>query len=153
MSDYEKERTIHDWMIEWAHYDIEANNQAPDARSNPENDNPYGLLIDREAICTGYAGTFQLFMDLLDIECLTVEGAAYLSTNDHAWNMVRLDGEWYCVDLTWNDPTLESDAEAWDYHMFFNVTSDYMRETEHIWDDEDTPEATGTAYGRSQPAG
>lgn len=37
-------------------------------------DTPYGVLIDRSAMCHGYSSTFQLFMDMLDIECMTVFG-------------------------------------------------------------------------------
>lgn len=145
MSDYDKELAIHDWIIDWAHYDTEVNNRAADARPNPENDNPYGLLIDREAVCYGYCSTFQLFMDMLDIECLTVQGATYRKTNAHAWNMVRLGADWYCVDITWNDPTLEEGA-AWNHHMFFNVTSSYLKRYKHFWDEEAVPEATGRKF-------
>ena len=64
--------------------------------------------------------------------------------------MVRLDGEWYCVDVTWDDPSSWEDVPAnmWDrtHHRFFNVTSDWMRETDHQWEYLYVPEATATAY-------
>lgn len=139
MSDYEKELAVHDWMTQWGRYDPEVQSHAPDASPDPDNDNPYGFLLHQVGICRGYTSTFQLFMDMLDIECITVSGSS--SQDEHAWNMVRLDGEWYCVDVTWDDPTGGSPG-----HLYFNVTSQFLRETNHRWEGDDVPEATATAH-------
>ena len=138
----EQERAIHDYMILTANYDTGALSR--DTEPSPDNDNPYGLLYNHLGICLGYSGTFQLFMDLLGIECITVPGH---STNhsgemeDHAWNMVRLDGEWYCVDTTWDDPIGGTPT-----HRYFNVTSQFLRNNRHIWDETGVPDATSTLY-------
>ena len=145
MTEYEKELEIHDWIVRQAEYDTEANNNSPYAKPDPDNDNPYGLLVRKKAICSGYTSTFQLFMDMLGIECITVNGFARDKNTDHAWNMVRLDGQWYCVDVTWDDPTgLYPQNHV--SHMFFNVTSRQLRESWHIWDESAYPEATATDY-------
>ncbi|MCL2121760.1 MAG: DUF4358 domain-containing protein [Clostridiales bacterium] len=147
MDAYDKELAIHDWIIDWADYDSESLSNAPDAKPDPDNDNPYGLLVGKRAVCMGYTTTFQLFMDMLNIECITVRGAA--SSGEHAWNMVRLDGEWYCVDLTWNDPSRGDQSDAV-RHQYFNVTSDFMRRSRHFWDEGSVPEATaGQLYKES----
>ena len=97
--------------------------------------------------CLGYSTTFQLLMDLCDVECITVVGAAFDSMEDHAWNMVRLDGEWYCVDVTWDDPTMgNGNTNSVVRHRYFNVTSQHMRDTDHQWDYLYVPEATATHY-------
>lgn len=147
MSDYEKELAVHDWMIAWAEYDQAALSSLPGAQPTPDSDNPYGFFTGRAAICTGYTSTFQLLMDLLDIECVTVEGTAYNGTEDHAWNMVRLDGDWYCVDVTWDDPVASFPIPVSSplAHRYFNVTSEYLRQTDHQWDESGVPEAEGTA--------
>ena len=145
-SDYDKELAVHDWMVSHGRYDSNTLSQLPDFQENPNNDNPYGFLVDGVGICLGYTQTFQLFMDLLGIECITVEGAAYNYTADHAWNQVRLDGAWYCVDVTWDDPTTSGTVSERSAHRFFNVTSDHMRSTNHQWDESSVPEAAGTAY-------
>ena len=145
-SDYDRELAVHDWMIAHGRYDNNTLSQLPDFQENPNNDNPYGFLVDGVGICLGYTRTFQLFMDLLGIECITVEGTAYNYTADHAWNQVRLDGEWYCVDVTWDDPTTSGTVSERNAHRFFNVTSEHMRNTNHQWDEVSVPEATGTAY-------
>jgi len=142
MSDYEKELAIHDWIIDWASYDTEAKSNAPNAKPDPDNENPYSVLINKKGICSGFTSTFQLFMDLVDVECITVNGTANYG-NEHAWNMVRIDGEWYCVDVTWNNPTasgnIDPQATA---HRYFNVTSQFMWDSSHRWDRSTTPEAT-----------
>lgn len=146
MSDYEKELAVHDWMIAWAEYDQAALSSLPGAQPTPDSDNPYGFFTGRAAICTGYTSTFQLLMDLLDIECVTVIGAAFGSTEDHAWNMVRLDGDWYCVDVTWDDPVSSTPVSPAAAHMYFNVTSDFMRQFGHQWDEEGVPAAEAGAW-------
>ena len=146
MSDYDKELAIHDWMIAWAEYDQAALSSLPGAQPTPDSDNPYGFFTGRAAICTGYTSTFQLLMDLLDIECVTVEGTAYNGTEDHAWNMVRLDGDWYCVDVTWDDPVSSTPVSPAAAHMYFNVTSDFMRQFGHQWDEEGVPAAEAGAW-------
>lgn len=146
MSDYEKELAVHDWMIAWAEYDQAALSALPGAQPTPDSDNPYGFFTGRAAICTGYTSTFQLLMDLLGIECVTVEGTAYNGTEDHAWNMVRLDGDWYCVDVTWDDPVSSTPVSPAAAHMYFNVTSDFMRQFGHQWDEEGVPAAEAGAW-------
>jgi len=133
MSDYDKELAIHDYITAHYEYDPEELSHDENANPNPNNDNPYGMLVDGVGICKGYTYTFQLFMDMLSITCISIEGTAG-EKNPHAWNMVQLDGKWYCVDVTWDD-TVDGP------HRFFNVTSQYLRETYHQWDESKTPEA------------
>lgn len=136
MTPAERELAIHDWMIDHTDYDR--------AEALPNNQHPYGLLLEGQAICIGYANTFQLFMDLLDIPCITVV------SDTHAWNQVQLDGEWYGVDVTWDDPmgSYEDVPAAGEpaHHTYFNVTGDFLRETGHKWEADGVPEATGTRY-------
>lgn len=136
MSPAEQELAIHDWMIDHTAYD--------ESQALPNRNHPYGLLIEGQVVCMGYANTFQLFMDLLDIPCVTV------TSTTHAWNLVQLDGEWYGVDVTWDDPLGSFvDVPATDepeHHRYFNVTSDFLRQTGHEWDDSTVPEAEGTRW-------
>lgn len=149
MSLWERELAVNDYIVTHAEYDpgeLDSHIGSPD----PDNDNPYGILFAGKGICLGYSSTFQLFMDILGIPCITVHGYAHNRADEHAWNMVQLDGEWYCVDVTWNDPvisggTLDAETALLYYgRQYFNVTSDMLRMTDHQWD-EDVPEATATA--------
>ena len=142
MSDYEKELAVHDWMTGWSSFDMNMFSHAPAVRAEADNRNPYGFFINKSAMCHGYSSTFQLFMDMLDIECITVFGTPGGNGVEHSWNMVRLDGDWYCVDTAWDDPIGGSPC-----HTYFNVTSDYLRSGSiHRWDDTSVPEADGTAW-------
>lgn len=142
MSDYEKELAIHDWIIDNTSYDLEADSKSKNAEPNPNNDNPYGVLIDGTGICSGYSSAFQLFMDMLDIGCITINGTSG-SGGPHAWNMVYIENEWYCIDVTWDDPI--GNLLPWEkdniQHKYFNVTSEYMRKTKHEWIEAAYPEA------------
>ena len=142
MSDYEKELAIHDFITGWSRFDYSVFGRSASDGFTDGSDTPYGVLIDQSAMCHGYSSTFQLFMDMLDIECMTVFGIPGSNGTEHSWNMVNLDGEWYQVDCAWDDPIGGSPC-----HTYFNVTSDYLRRGSiHRWDEASVPEATGTAY-------
>lgn len=143
MSDYEKEWAIYSWLVNNVEYDWR--HQDSFQTTPRDSFHPYGALVNGTAVCLGYATTFQLFMDLLSIECITVVGAAFNSTEDHAWNMVKLNGEWYCVDATWD----LGHGNSPNWCSYFNVTSDYMAQTDHQWDYENTPMATATDGGKN----
>ena len=152
MTDYEKELAVHDWMLDWIEYDQSDVSFNPLDKPDPDNNNPYGPLMHQKGICLGYATTFQLLMDMTGIECITVVGASANSTSDHAWNMVKLDGEWYCVDTTWDD-SLSTAAFDWKdpadrerVHLYFNVTTQTLLDSDHQWDYDNTPQATATQY-------
>ncbi len=115
-TDYKKILYVHDWIV---------NNSKYDETLNKENrSNIYGILKEKEATCGGYAKTFKYLMDKLNINCIIVQGKA---TNDnqteyHAWNYVELDGKWYGIDCTWDDPIIEGNVPKGTqrlYHTYF----------------------------------
>lgn len=144
MNDLEKETSIYRWIVrnvdyDWTYQDA----MAETARTAYQ---PYGGLVDRTAVCLGYATSFQLLMDLAGVECITVVGACYNSEGDHAWNMVRLKGNWYCVDATWDANGWQQRGESYKW-KYFNITSDEMAKN-HQWDYVNTPEAITKGHGQ-----
>lgn len=139
MSDYEKELALYSWLVRNVDYDPSHYEPQGAPRTSYQ---PYGPLIEGKGVCLGFAETFRLFMDMAGIECITVTGAAFHSREDHAWNMVRLNGEWYCADPTWDDSSRPPDF------IYFNVTSDWMARTDHQWDYASVPEATAEDFGQ-----
>jgi len=139
MSDYEKEEALYIWLSRNVRYDTSHHNSKEAPRTSYE---PYGPLINGKGVCLGYATAFQLLMDMAGVECMTVTGASNLMMNNHAWNMVKLNGEWYCADPTWDN------RHGPGHFTYFNVTSQHMADTDHQWDYDNTPEATAEDGGR-----
>lgn len=100
-SDYQKIKTIHDYLVDTIEYEttLQKNNIY----------NIYGALVDKTCVCEGYAKAFQYFMNELGIDNAIVIGTGENSKKEienHAWNYVKLNGKWYAVDTTWDDPVL-----------------------------------------------
>ncbi len=115
MNEFERERILHDSLAAKVTY-VEGSH-AHDA---------YGALVQGEAVCEGYAEALQVLCHRAGLQSLLVMGSSINpSTNQpegHAWNMVRIDGKYYHVDLTWND------QGATLYHAYFNLTDALIRE-------------------------
>ena len=117
-NDFEREEYINNYIIDNCRYDEEAaeNN---DVQGN-END-AYGALVDGKAVCEGYARAFQLLCNKANIDCVLLSGTA--DSDNHAWNGVKISGDWYQIDVTWNDTDGENNYAENDY---FNLTDDLM---------------------------
>lgn len=99
MSDTEKVRVVHDWIVNNTVYDYQnyLDDTIPDVSYEIE-----GVMLRGVAVCSGYAQAFDCFMYVLGIECEYVSGVA--NGGGHAWNRVMIDGNWLYVDCTWDDP-------------------------------------------------
>lgn len=145
MTDVEKEKAVHDYLCINMDYDTPAVDY--ESKADPDADNPYGMLVGHYGICSGYASTFKLFMDCFDIECIIVEGKANGLEEDHAWNKIHIDGKWYNVDVTWDDPVYYDEqgnvvTESWDEnYQFFNCPDNVLEATEHYWNHDLYPES------------
>lgn len=142
MTKAEKELAVHDKMIAEIEYDKDELD--PLADHLEESETPYGALINRKAICSGYSLTFNLLTQLLGIESITVEGERS-DGSAHSWNQVKLGQDWYCVDVTW-DRNHYDEGGLKLKHRYFNCTSDSMRSSSHVWDEPDYPAANGSKY-------
>lgn len=131
MTPYEKEKAVYDWMTTELTYDTGVLQVIP--QTNEDCDNPYGVLKYHNAVCVGYATTFRLFLQMLDMECMVVHNHDLY----HSWNLVKLDDDWYHVDVY-------SDQGAASYANF-NM-NDEMASQDHDWDRDFFPAATGLTY-------
>ena len=144
MTDYAKEYALYTWLTGNVNYDKTHYEKKGAPRTSYQ---PYGPLIQGKGVCLGYAETFRLLMDMAGIECITVTGAAFGNRENHAWNMVKLNGQWYCADPTWDTrPWMDENGEF--VYTYFNVTSDFLADTDHQWDYDSVPEATAEDGGR-----
>lgn len=137
MSGEEKVVAAHDWLVYNITYDSAG--LLPIPTVTPDAENPYGVFTRGMGTCMGYTTTFQLLMILGGVESQVVQGVAGEDSEEHAWNMVRLDGNWYHVDTTWDDFVPDYEGRM-PFHIYTLVTDSFM-EAEHVWDKSKTPEA------------
>ncbi len=72
----------------------------------------YGVFEEGLAVCNGYAQAYMGILKDLDVPSILVAS----QIDDHAWNMVYVDGEWSYVDATWEDEYYEN-SEFWTYFL------------------------------------
>ena len=138
-SDYDKIKAAHDYIVRNCTY----NKEAIDNDTLSDDDfTEYGTLVKGLSVCEGYAKAFMMLMNIADIECMMVTGRAGENDVLHAWNMVKLDGKWYHIDVTFDDPYPETDEIV---YLYFNISDDIIAK-DHTWDTELTPEADDNSY-------
>ena len=135
MDDYEKLKFFHDYLVLNCETD----------RNYSFADTVYGALVEKKALCEGYAKAFSYLCNLAGIENVIVTGETYVP---HMWNMVKLDGNWYHVDVTW-DKTVDQLHNVFPdviLYQYFMVTDSVIKNT-HIIDSKpfSPPQAFGTA--------
>ena len=107
MSDVEKELYLHDAVVKHAVYDV--------TYSASMNHSAYGNLVLGTSVCDGYTKLLQYLLCRCGILTTTLSG---YSGENHSWNVVCLDGEWYMVDPTWDDPVGQEVGKS--IHTYFN---------------------------------
>ena len=106
----------------------------------------YGCLVERRAVCSGYAAAFQLLAARLGIPCRRVQGTETRTGAPHEWNIVELDGEWYHIDVTWDDPVFTGEPEeGYRSYDYFCVPTAEIAPT-HIFDSETIPPCVSDTY-------
>lgn len=132
MTTYQKEEAVYEWMLDSLKPDDGALVVIP--TTEEDCDNPYGVLKYHNAVCVGFATTFRLFMQMLDIECMVVhESGLY-----HTWDLVKLDDGWYHTDIY-------SDQDGTRYANFNRTDAD-MEDCGNDWDRDLFPAAVSKTY-------
>ena len=126
MSDVSKERAIHDWLIKHVAYDYTLNQRSA-----------YTALTTGKTVCTGYAMLMNKMLKEAGIKSYIITGNLSQTGSsipnpereNHVWNLVQIDNQWYHVDVTndWNNP---------DSRMFFNKGSAFMKEKGFTWNED-----------------
>lgn len=97
MTDVQKAQALHDYLVRTCCYDSRAWSGTEPWLSH----NAYGALVSKVCVCQGYAMAYKLLLNEMGVGCI------YVSSDpmNHGWNMVSIEGSWYHVDVTWDDPT------------------------------------------------
>ena len=126
-TDKEKIKNIHDYIINNSKYD---SIRSTEKTSNYRSDIAYGPLLQGYAICGGYTDLMEIFLERLNIKSYKV------SSYNHIWNAIFLDGKWYHLDLTWDDP-VTNDGKDYLEHNYFLISTTKLHNldiTEHKFD-------------------
>ncbi len=118
MSEYELEISIHNQLCDRIVY-----NEAEHAHT------AYGGIVTGIAVCEGYGKAFQYLLNQVGIESTLATGlgqpAGSSTPEDHAWNLVKINGNYYYTDVTWDDQESET------YYGYFNMTT-AMLQQDHV---------------------
>ena len=114
---YGREVYLHDALVRLSDY----------AGGGVNSNNAAGPLVDRKGVCAGYALGMKLMCDISGIDSCVVRGTAESETGAeaHAWIVVKIGGNWYHVDPTWDDPVNEQDRDQLT-HAYFNLPSAWI---------------------------
>lgn len=122
----EKIRVIHDYIINHTEYDkLKYENKNDDTyKSNTA----YGVLNEGYGTCNGYADAMEIFLDKMNIINYKI------SNEEHIWNLVYLDGKWYHLDLTWDDPISDININRDTYFLISTKTLEKINDGTHTFD-------------------
>ena len=151
MNAYDRVMAIHDYLVKNVDYDyngLETGNLQPSVYTAE------GALCNGLAVCQGYAEAFELLCAKAGVKAQMVYGDAGNSTDgwqSHAWNVVRIDGEWYQIDCTWDDPLVDGEVISNGENIFYAyfLLTDSEMYTDHIVDytySKNVPSCTSTLF-------
>ncbi|SEM87919.1 Transglutaminase-like superfamily protein [Paenisporosarcina quisquiliarum] len=138
MSDLDKVKSIHDYLVLSVAYDYDnflKNNVSDDSYE------AYGALINKIAVCDGYTKSMALILNKVGVQTIQVTGIA--NGGNHSWNMVKIDGQYYHVDTTWDDPVPNKPGSV-HYNYFLKNTK--QLKVNHQWDETTYPVATSSKF-------
>lgn len=141
-TDYEKVVKYHDYIVTHTKYGF---------LSGEEELLPFtaaGALVKGTAVCNGYAEAMELLLLCSGVETYMAVGTT--DEGNHAWNIVNIEGNWYHVDTTWDDPIPDMGAES--IHVYLNV-SDAVMEKTHTWNRNAYPECDSLEYNYYEQEG
>lgn len=97
--EFQRAQVLHDYLVRTCHYSTSGSGGSFPMRCHRAISALYGA--DKDPVCQGYALAYKLLLARAGID------AVYVGSNamNHGWNLVKLEGVWYHVDVTWDDPS------------------------------------------------
>lgn len=122
-------KIIHDYIINHAKYDKDRTDRNI---INYQSNTAYGVLFEGYGICSGYADAMAIFLNYFDIPNFKV------ASENHVWNAVYIDNNWYHLDLTWDDPIINTGEDVLDDSYFLITTKQLkkLKDNQHHFDED-----------------
>ncbi len=121
MTDEQKVKAIHDYLIYNANY----YNNGDYSNAERWAYGAEGVLLHHEGVCASYADAFLFLANCAGLDCDYCVGDC--EGDNHAWNSVKVDGEWYYIDCTWDDP-VGGGYEGYEYYLSKELWPDHILE-------------------------
>lgn len=133
MSDYEATLHIYENIIKLVDYDTIGLERQKKTTVTPEVPDDlrsiYGVFVNKKAVCAGYAKAMQYLLNMCGIEC------TYVTSDTHAWNLIKLEGDYYHMDVTWGDGSDtkkdKPQSDTINYDCFCITTAELARLESH----------------------
>lgn len=122
MNTTDKIKVFHDFII---------NNTIYDESKNESSYNAYNLITTGKSICGGYSDIMAIYLNKLGIQNYRI------TSSNHIWNLIQLDGVWYHLDATWDDP-VTSDGKQYLLHNFFMISTEQLLSLDKVEHNFDT---------------
>lgn len=130
MGDFDAVESIYNTIINLVDYDSVA---LLESKKQPKTNKPddlrsiYGVFVKRKAVCAGYAMALQYLLNMLGMECIYIRGDT--PRGYHAWNILKLEGDYYAMDITWGDgsDTDKTQSREGVGYNYFCVTDEIMK--------------------------
>lgn len=123
MTEFEKVMTVHDYMVREYSYDTDYYDKVcNDSSAVDPSHFGYSLemMVEKTGLCQGYTLAFSHVMQQLGIDTAFISS----ETMNHAWNLVKVDGKWYHIDVTWDDIDC---CETHAHHNYGLLSTDHIR--------------------------
>lgn len=138
---YEQVLFVHNYIVDTTEY----------VQNAPQCHSAYGCLVNHRAVCSGYAKAFMIIMRKLGYDCGYATGSDVDKNSihsSHAWNYIKLGNDFYFIDVTWDDPTVEGAVTRFDNKSmdYFCITTDELLLTHKLSKDHYVPYCGGTKY-------
>ena len=133
MSDTDKIRAIHDYIVLNCKYDYD---NYLTGTMPFETRLAYGVLVNGSAICQGYSAAFNLLCKTAGLRSIVVTGRAPANPDNHAWNAVLIDGVIYFVDVTHDDPVPDTEGRV--YYDHFLLGEEELARLGYSWNGSHT---------------
>jgi len=132
MTDFEKVYFVNKYL---------AQNIAYSSNATDGGHSAYAALFDHKAVCQGYALAAYRLLTEAGVDTRYITGQVH--GQNHAWNKVKVDGKWYNLDITWNDPMPDRGDR---YRLNYFLITDQQLAKDHTWNYRNENPATSKKY-------